>query len=120
MRGQQRQRATVLRNGEARETRAPKMSRPRPWGEVEGDMRGVMGGTPLFNGRGVSGREARKPLVRFDGPQRAAQARFVDGIGEPIEEAPARMGARALKPFVRIHRNLPCRSFTPATCLTLI
>jgi hypothetical protein len=37
------------------------MSRPRPWGEVEGDMRGVMGGTPLFNGRGVGGREAKKP-----------------------------------------------------------
>ena len=82
-------------------------------------MRGVMGGTPLFNGRGVSGREARKPLVGFDGPQRAAQARFVDGVSEQIEEALTRMRARALKPFVRMHWILPCRSFTPATVLNV-
>ena len=37
------QRATGLRNREKGKP-VPKMSRPRPWGEVEGDMRGVMGG----------------------------------------------------------------------------
>jgi hypothetical protein len=118
MRGQQRQRAAVLRNGETRETRAPKMSRPRPWGEVEGDMRGVMGGdSTLQRPRGERPR-SQKTLVRLDGTEGAAEARFVDGIGEPIEEALARMRARALKPFVRMHRILPCRAFTPATCLT--
>ena len=74
-------------------------------------MRGVMGGTPLFNGRGVGGREAEKPLVRLDGSQRAAQARFIDGIGEPTDETLARARARALVPHTGYHWFSPSRKY---------
>ena len=40
MRGQQRQRALGIR---AKNAGPENQSAPRPWGEVEGDMRGVIG-----------------------------------------------------------------------------
>ena len=60
-------------------------------------MRGVMGGTPLFNGRGVGGREARKlSVVCLDGPERMTKAGFVERLRKLLEEAPARGRARGL------------------------
>ena len=60
-------------------------------------MRGVMGGTPLFNGRGVGGREARKLSVCLDGLERVAKACFVKRLRNLLQEAPARARSRGLR-----------------------
>ena len=60
-------------------------------------MRGVMGGTPLFNGHGVGGREAGKLSVCLDGLEPMAEARFVKRLRKLLQESAARGRARGLR-----------------------